>query len=185
MDDFPRYALRLPPDIKAAAEALKVVRLHRPSRAAGETGVLYTADTTTLSEALVYLMNEGMGPVLGRVQAALDEAIEGHAQFEEIMKFFLETPIADRARAQDFAAGSKARAYIEAGDACDDDEAEEGYSRAEIAQEHGWSQTKVLDLTAAKGAIQKALRRLEERDQMRADERAAHRAPQRRPEPAL
>ena len=182
MDDFPRYALRLPPDIKAAAEALKVVRLHRPSRAAGETRVVYTTGTTTVNEALVSLMNEGMEPALGYVQAALDEAIEEHARLEEIMTFFLETPMADRARAQDFAAGSKARAYIEAGDACDDDEVEEGYSREEIALEHSCSQTKVLDLTAAKGTIQRARRRLEERDQMRAGERSRS---QRRPEPAL
>jgi hypothetical protein len=104
------FALRLPPEMKAAAEALKGVSLYRPCRAGADRGYVSGVHTDSINEALVSLMLEGMEPVLGYVQTALDEESKKHDQLHEIMKFFLETPTADRARAHNFPAGSKARA---------------------------------------------------------------------------
>src|ERR671910_47226 len=102
------FALRLPSEVKAAAEALKAVRVSRPSRC-GREDRSSAVCTASINEALVSLVIEGLEPMLGYVQKALDEVAAEHEGWQEIMKLLLENPMTDRVREADFAEGSEAR----------------------------------------------------------------------------
>ena len=154
------FALRLPPELKAAAKALTAVFLYKPS-ANREEGYVDGIPTDSVNEALISLMRCGLKPMLGYAQAALDEASERHEPLHELMGFFMANPTADRARTVNFAGKSKVRAFIEADLAAHvanvAEHLPDGVDRAWVADEYAISQRNLLNLTAAKGAIQKAL----------------------------
>jgi hypothetical protein len=163
------FALRLPPEMKAAAEALKRVHVYRPSRS-GKRGATGSVDTSSINETFCSLILEGLEPMLGYVQKALDEETKEHAGWQEIMKFLLDTPTATVAKEIDFPEGPMARKLIDerqdydGPDGCPDGELVGlGIDREHAAREYAWSQKKLLDLTGAKGAIMNVLGPLEAR----------------------
>jgi hypothetical protein len=169
------FALRLPPEFKAVAEALKDVSIYRPSRC-GREGYVDAFRTGSINEALCSLILEGLEPTLGYVQKALDEETKEHAGWQEVMKLLLDNPTVDRARESDFAEGSSARERIEYWQdysGSEENPIGEGIDRPHAARGYALSQNKLLELTTAKGAILNVLQPLEARAKETDEERHA------------
>ena len=166
MTDTTTFAFRLPPELKAAAKALTEVVFYRPSRYGSKyADVGYSP--RSINDALVTLATFGLVEVAEHIQTALDKTNDELKPLAELMSFFLANPVADSARAPNFAEGSPARALLEADARAllaeqEHDDSLAGIeggvmSRDTAAQEYAGTQHAILRLTAAKGAIQKAL----------------------------
>jgi hypothetical protein len=169
------FALRLPPDVKEAARALTGVHLYRPSRC-GREGRVSGVSTSSINEALVSLMIEGLEPMLAYVDQALNEENAELAGWQEIVKRFIEDPLVGRIFSDDFEEGSAAWRHIDSWQDYSGTEEEPiglGLESAKAARGFAFSQEKVLKLTGAKGAILKVLAPLEARAKETDEDRSA------------
>ena len=117
--------------------------------------------TYSINDALVTLATIGLEQVAGIVQANLDKATREQVAYAELMAFFLANPVTEVANATDFPARSPAD-LIERTDTDYHkgvDGSELGWDRNLAAEHYTGTQHQILQLTVAKGAIQKALTR--------------------------
>ena len=152
------FAFRLPPELKAAAKALTKVHVYRPSRN-GKPGYVDGVSTYSINDALVSLATIGLEKMAEYVQTNLDEANKEQEAYAELMTFFLADPLTDVAHAADFPVGSPARVLIEVTDAQRGEYELAGWHRRDAANYYTGTQAQIMNLTGAKGAIQKALAR--------------------------
>jgi hypothetical protein len=156
------FALRLPPEMKAAAEALKSVNMFRPSRC-GSDGYPTLVKTDTVNATLCSLILEGLEPVLGYLHKQLDLITEAQAAWQEIWKFLLENSTASCAKESDFADGSVATTLIAFCQYYDEDAKGLGLDRKEVARHYASDQGRLLRVMRAKIAILNVLGPLEAR----------------------
>jgi hypothetical protein len=169
------FSLRMPPQVREAADAL--VRIMLEPVPGQITDGVYCPDTRS---ALLYLIKTGMRGALVHIDHELAKHEQADAVFRELVDFFLKHPAAAHVTAANFPEGSEAHKFVEHEiwefiDDCGGPEPPRtaacecylGYNGEwgdniglprEAATE--WltnNQRDIFKLTAAKGAIQKAL----------------------------
>lgn len=165
------FALRMPPEIKAAAKSLTKVLFHEPS-SRGEDYV-NSIFLGSINDALCYLLKTGLKGTLVHLDNEIAEYTKRVAISGEWMAWFLQNPAASNILPHNLPEGSKGRKDLEErmapveyepGERAADDEflIEEnpwagGVSRREVTGEYANEQRILYSLTEAKGAIQKAL----------------------------
>ena len=174
MTETVNFALRLPSDLKAAAEALKNISVERPSRN-GRAGHMKGVYIRSTNDAIGFLILEGLEPARAYVQKALDEATRKFEGWQDILNFLSKNPT-ERAKTDDFAEDSAARSEIDywqdyggteeapVGKGIDLEHTMRGY-----AAQH----REVLNLTRAQAAIANVLEPLEAEAKRSMEERLA------------
>jgi hypothetical protein len=146
----------MPPELKDAAKALTNADLYRPSRKGGP-GKMDAVHTCSINETLLSLARLGLEQMFEIVQSNLEQRRKELEPYSELMAFFLADPVLEKATIANFPSGSPARYLF----AENDEQREMGHpdewTRADAALEYSLAQRVVQRLTAAKGAILKAL----------------------------
>lgn len=157
------FALRIDPDLKAAAKALTQpwvsFDIPMPEREEHAARPVYLR---SINEAFQFLIETGLGPTLGHIDAAVAQCRGEHDALSEVAKFFMDNPAATEARPTDLSDGSRGRDYLAHQIAVAIEEEGEDNAWASLPRDHVFAeytdiQRRLMALTAAKGAIQKAL----------------------------
>ena len=158
MAETSAFALRMPPEIKAAAKALTKVGFDEPSDR-GE-GYINNVWLHSINDALCYLLKTGLKGTLTHIDVAIADFTNRVAISGEMMAWFLQNPAASNILPHNLPEGSRARADLQEGmcpDGVEDEAWAGGMSRREATQNYAAEQQRLYDLVEAKGVIQKAL----------------------------
>ena len=158
MAETSAFALRMPPEFKAAAKALTKVGFDEPSHL-GE-GYINNIWLRSINDALCYLLRTGLKGTLTHIDAAIADFTKRVAVSGEMMTWFLQNPAASNILPHNLPEGSVARAELQEAMFTDGIENEGwagGMSRREVTQDYASEQQRLYDLVEAKGVIQKAL----------------------------
>lgn len=158
MAETSAFALRMPPEVKAAAKALTKVAFEEPSDK-GE-GYVNSVFLGSINDALCYLLKTGLKGTLVHLDAAIAEYAGRVAVSGELMAWFLQNPAASNILPHNLPEGARARDWLQevmAPDGVEDEDWTGGMSRREAADEYASEQRRLYNLTEAKGVIQKAL----------------------------
>ncbi|MGE8128939.1 hypothetical protein ACQKQD_18360 [Methylobacterium sp. NPDC080182] len=158
MAETSAFALRMPPEIKAAAKALTKVGFDEPSDA-GE-GLINNIWCHSINDALCYLLRTGLKGTLTHIDTAIADFTKKVAISGEMMAWFLQNPAASNILPHNLPEASPARAELQEimfPDGVEDEQWTGGMSRREVTQSYAGEQQRLYDLVEAKGVIQKAL----------------------------
>ncbi len=156
------FALRLPPPIKDAAQAMVNARPLYRWEGEGSEARLNGLAANSLNDALNTLLREGLVRVLDAIDEDLRRRVEPeHARFHEMMTFLMAHPAASHVLPENLPEGSEVRTWLaEAIEEMNDpDNGAPGSTanRAWVAEEYSAAQRHLHNVVAAKGAIQRAL----------------------------
>jgi hypothetical protein len=157
MSEIAKVYLSIPVSLKDAAKSLTQIYFDEPSDK-GE-GLLRGVSLPTISDALVYLMLNGIDHVLANVDAKIDLVRAEHRLWQLLNDFFLEHPALQFVSRTDFDAASPVQALLSSmeGEALSDaDIDEQPMTREQVMFELITSQRVLSQLVTAKGAIQRA-----------------------------
>ena len=87
MSDTVNFAFRLPPELKAAAQALNKANMALPFLT--KSRYVHRIDAGSINEALVSLATLGLEVAAEHVQWSLDRQTENQKQLTELMCFFM------------------------------------------------------------------------------------------------
>jgi hypothetical protein len=174
------FSLRMPPHVREAADALIGITFSEPTPR--QAGLMNHVGFWNTNSALLYLIKAGMKGALIHIERELAKHQEADAVFRELVDFFMRHPAAAHVTAANFAEGSEVRRFIEHLMWAIEDERPSGpeppsttanecvrgfVSGGELGDiglprkaATEWlteNQDDIFRLTAAKGAIQKAL----------------------------
>lgn len=158
MAETSAFALRMPPEIKAAAKALTKVGFDEPSDR-GE-GYINNVWLHSINDALCYLLKTGLRGTLTHIDAAIADYTDRVAVSGEMMTWFLQNPAASNILPHNLPQGSHARAELQeimSPDGVEDEDWIGGMSRRQVTHDYAGEQQRLYDLVEAKGVIQKAL----------------------------
>lgn len=191
MDKTANFALRTFPEFKDAAKAITDVgRLEEPHAEAGGKARYFRLPTDSINSVFNGLIAKGLPRYLEVIEATLAQVQAVHDALQDIVRFCMDHPAAQRALSTNFPEGSAARRLLDDIDAWHREElderglvvpgteatlsdigelvldvlgdlpggpGEEGVGRARAATLFATTQDAVWRLSAAKGAIQRAL----------------------------
>ncbi|MCJ2055916.1 hypothetical protein MKL09_05050 [Methylobacterium sp. J-048] len=175
MAETTAFALRMPPEIKAAAKALIKVPFEEPSDRGGD--YINSIFLGSINDALCYLLKTGLKGTLVHLDAGIADYSRRAAISGEWMAWFLQNPAASNILPHNLPEGSLGRQELEKMMAPDDRKFTDrpvdpdieamvlaepepwasGVSRREATDEYAHEQRMLYSLTEAKGVIQKAL----------------------------
>lgn len=158
MAETSAFALRMPPEIKAAAKALTKVGFDEPSDR-GE-GYINNIWLHSINDALCYLLKTGLKGTLIHIDAAIADFTNRVAISGEIMAWFLQNPAASNVLPHNLPEDSRARAALQeimSPDGVEDEDWAGGMSRRQVTHDYAGEQQRLYELVEAKGVIQKAL----------------------------
>ncbi len=111
MSDRSAFALRLTPDLKAAAKALTKTSFLEPTGNGLKT--FNHIVLPSINEAILYLMRQGARTVLHDLEPEIASARDEHTAWQEVAQFFLGNPAADWALPTNFPINTPARKLTE------------------------------------------------------------------------
>ena len=164
MSEKSTFALRLPPELKAAARALTSTSFIEP--VGDGSGLVNHIALRSINEAILFLMRKGVKAVLHDLEPEIAAARDEHAAWQEVVRFFLANPAADWALPTNFPDDTPARKLAdEHVSAFADDEpsgtddvdalSERAISRRTALEELSISQNVLASRIATKGALQR------------------------------
>jgi hypothetical protein len=108
----------------------------------------------SINKAILYLMRAGIRQVVDFLEEDIAYAIKDHEAWQNIIQFFLNNPTTLNILPNNFPERSKEREFVLRMMRW---KASEGLDRGVAADEFAYSQGRLLKLTEAKGALQRAL----------------------------
>lgn len=157
-DKLEGFALRLPPDIKAAAVALSKLSSVYVLTAEADGGTVFSNArlTGSINDVLNSLLWYGMVTATDIINQYLEFKRHECAPWKEITKFFLDHPPAINAVAMNFAEGSAARKLVDDLMEREGEDFPDGVDKHTAIQQLSLHETEIWKLTEALGALQRA-----------------------------
>ncbi|BGE84070.1 MULTISPECIES: hypothetical protein [Methylosinus] len=151
MAETANFALRMPPKFKEAAVALSKTYVQKWKTVDGELVTDRSIGGGSINDVIVDLMRAGLSDAQSHLERDLAIVSDEFGAWSEIMTFFLRNPVAQDATSSNFPPDSKARKLIEI------DEDDPNIDRKTAAEYYAMTQRRIIEMTEAKGFIQRAL----------------------------